>query len=60
MSLALTAAYTGLGSMELEYDANKNPDIFQQLCRLDLKQVIHQVPAELRYQHISGAIWPAY
>lgn len=46
MSLALTAAHAGLGSMELEYDANKNPDIFQQLCRLDFKQVIHQVPAE--------------
>lgn len=56
MSLTLTAAHAGLGSMELEYDANKNPEIFQQLCRLDLKQVIHQVPAEPCYWHISSAI----
>lgn len=32
--------------MELEYDANKNTEIFQQLCQLDLKQVIIQVPAD--------------
>ena len=32
--------------MELEYDANKNTEIFQQLCQLDLKQVIVQVPAD--------------
>ena len=32
--------------MELEYDVNKNPEIFQQLCQLDLRQVIIQVPAD--------------
>lgn len=40
------AANSGLGSLKLEYDANKNPQIFQQLCQLDLKQVINQVTAE--------------
>ena len=45
-SLVHTAAIAGLGSMELEYDANKNPEIFQQLCQLDLKQVIIQVFAD--------------
>lgn len=57
MSLASTAVHAGLGSMELEYDANKNPDIFEQLCCLDLKQVIHQVPAE---PMISSPYWPVH
>lgn len=41
-----SAADIGLGSLNLEYDANKNPEIFQQLCQLDLKQVINKVTAE--------------
>ncbi len=32
----------GLGSLKLEYDANKNPSIFQQLCALQLNTVIQQ------------------
>ena len=32
----------GLGSLQLEYDANKNPAIFQQLCELQLDKVITQ------------------
>ena len=32
----------GLGSLKLEYDANKNPAIFQQLCELQLDKVIQQ------------------
>lgn len=32
----------GLGSQKLEYDANKNPAIFQQLCALQLNRVIQQ------------------
>ncbi|KAA6424617.1 MAG: hypothetical protein FRX49_05826 [Trebouxia sp. A1-2] len=30
------AFHAGLGSLKLEYDANKNPSIFQQLCALQL------------------------
>lgn len=47
----MPAAYTGLGSLKLEYDANMNPRIFEQLCQLDLKQVINQVS----YYMMSGA-----
>ena len=32
----------GLGCRKLEYDANKNPEIFQQLCELQLQDVIKQ------------------
>lgn len=32
----------GLGSLQLEYDANKNPAIFQQLCELQLDLVIEK------------------
>ncbi len=36
------AMSAGLGNLKLEYDANKNPAIFQQLCELKLEEVIHQ------------------
>ena len=45
--------------MQLEYDANKNPEIFQQLCQLDLRQVIIQVPADSCCLRLSGAVCPA-
>ena len=32
----------GLGSLQLEYDANKNPAIFQHLRELQLDKVITQ------------------
>lgn len=38
----LLAASAGLGCLKLEYDANKNPAIFQQLCELKLEEVIDQ------------------
>ena len=53
-----SAANAGLGSMELEYDANKNPEIFQQLRQLDLKQVIVQVPTDTCCLSLSSVAHP--
>lgn len=41
-------AVVGLGSLKLEYDANKNPAIFQQLCELQLDKVIQQASERLQ------------
>ena len=32
--------HAGLGELNLEYDANKNPAIFDQLCDLQIEDVI--------------------
>ena len=42
--------YAGLGSLELEYDANKNPAIFQQLCELQPDAVILQASINFTQQ----------
>ena len=39
---AMPSFDAGLGSLQLEYDANKSPAIFQQLCELKLNEVITQ------------------
>lgn len=49
------AAHAGLGEMKLEYDANENPEIFQQLCQLDLQQVIEQVTMRHQLHTLSAS-----
>lgn len=56
------AFHAGLGSLKLEYDANKNPSIFQQLCALQLNTVIQQGHLALKQQDelVSEAVRSAF